>query len=159
MFLLYHSNYKNNSLVSLIHTVRKLFENQRSNADSIVTKTRTPTLEHRYECLELRPPWSHDKKYQWSENIYDALMAGLRPPTTQWSAHGYRELMKLCWNQLPSRRPGFDVVYEKLQRIRQRSRGKAPKHSLSGAIRSVVRGTQSIEDKSEIQNPIREDCI
>ena len=112
-----------------------------------------------YECLELRPPWSHEKKYQWSENIYDALMAGLRPPTTKWSAHGYHELMKLCWAQLPSRRPGFDLIYEKLQRIRQRSRGKAPKHSLSGTIRSVVRGTQQIEDKSEIHNPIREDCI
>ena len=112
-----------------------------------------------YECLELRPPWSHEKKYQWSENIYDTLMAGLRPPTTKWSAHGYHELMKLCWAQLPSRRPGFDVIYKKLQRIRQRSQGKAPKHSLSGVIRSVVRGTQLIEDKNETKNPVREDCI
>ena len=36
------------SLVSLTHTVIKSLENQRSNANSIMTKTRTPTLEHRY---------------------------------------------------------------------------------------------------------------
>ena len=36
------------SLVSLTHTTRKSLENQRSNTNSIVTKTRTPTLEHRY---------------------------------------------------------------------------------------------------------------
>lgn len=113
-----------------------------------------------YECLELRPPWSHDNKYTWSENIYDALMAGLRPPTTKFSTRGYNELMKLCWAQLPSRRPGFDVIFEKLQRIRHRTQGRAPKHSLSGAIRSVVRGVQSIDDVTcagdvtDTRNPI-----
>ena len=33
---------------SLTHTARKSPESQRSNVNSILTKTRTPTLEHRY---------------------------------------------------------------------------------------------------------------
>jgi len=106
-----------------------------------------------YECLELRPPWSHDKKYKWSENIYDAIMSGLRPPHTKWSSSGYCELMKLCWAQIPSRRPGFDVIIKKLNRIQSRSRGRAPKHSLSGVIRSVVRGAQNIEAVSPPASP------
>ena len=41
-------------------------------------------------------------------------------------------------------------------RIETAQSRQGSKHSLSGAIRSVIRGTQQIEDKSEIHNPIRE---
>ena len=41
-------SHKNISLVSLTRTPRKSLENQRSNKSSIMTNTRTPTLEHRY---------------------------------------------------------------------------------------------------------------
>ena len=39
------------SRISLTHTARKSLENQLSNTNSIVTKTQTPSLEHRYKDL------------------------------------------------------------------------------------------------------------
>ena len=49
----YVTKIRRTSLASLTHTARKYFGNQRSNENSNMTKTRTPTLEHRYEALHL----------------------------------------------------------------------------------------------------------
>eukprot|EP00939_MAST-03C_sp_MAST-3C-sp1_P004823 g4823.t1 len=85
-----------------------------------------------YESLELRPPWSHERKYKFSVEIYDAVMEKLRPPVTMSAPKGFVDLMNLCWHQLPSQRPSFSDIAKSLEEIAQRERkSRRPTHTLS----------------------------
>lgn len=87
-----------------------------------------------YEAVELRPPWSHERKYKFSVEIYDAVMEKMRPPVTLDAPPGYVELMNACWDQLPSKRPAFSSIGSRLKRVADswsKKQGRKPEHSLS----------------------------
>ena len=70
-----------------------------------------------YETLELRPPWSHDRKYKFSFEIFDAVLGNERPPIMESSPSGYDSLMKQCWHADPKKRPLFSKIKRRIQRI------------------------------------------
>eukprot|EP00940_MAST-03C_sp_MAST-3C-sp2_P000206 g206.t1 len=104
-----------------------------------------------YEVLELRPPWSHSEKFKWAVNLYDAVMAGKRPPVRSNAPSGYIHLMGDCWSQNSSDRPPFTRVVKSLREMHDLTSNdiSRPSHSLilggarsarSTAASSIVKG-------------------
>jgi len=70
-----------------------------------------------YETMELRPPWSHERKYSFSYEIFDAVLGGERPPIMESSPPGYESLMKECWHGDHKKRPLFSKILRRLETI------------------------------------------
>ena len=70
-----------------------------------------------YETLELRPPWSHDRKFKFSFEIFDAVLGNERPPITESSPSAYVSLMKQCWDEDPKKRPLFSKIKQQIAKL------------------------------------------
>ncbi|KAI4370996.1 hypothetical protein MLD38_019277 [Melastoma candidum] len=68
------------------------------------------------EMIEGCPPFSGKKE----DEVPDEYSAKNRPPfraPAKLYAHGLRELIEECWSEKPSKRPSFEKIIERLERI------------------------------------------
>jgi len=70
-----------------------------------------------YEIMSHQVPWKDTPK----EAIYKKVCAGDRPSlnaSPEDAPRDWVEVMHLCWNQDPGRRPAFDLIHVQLKRCR-----------------------------------------
>ena len=106
-----------------------------------------------YECLELRSPWSHDKKYTFAHKVLNAVSRGERPSLIRCDKKKLEnveaqmiDLMNECWNHDPHRRPVFSDIKDCVEGVRKensfmfgsakmprrrKTSGKKPQHVLT----------------------------
>lgn len=58
-----------------------------------------------------------DKEYKWTNEVRDAVLAGVRPSNQIGMTGSYGELMKECWARDPSLRPAFTEIVQRIGRI------------------------------------------
>ena len=60
-----------------------------------------------------------EKAYGWIQDVADDVCSGVRPSVPSRIHEGYKTLMTTCWCGIPTRRPNFNEIVERLQSLKE----------------------------------------
>ena len=71
-----------------------------------------------WEIASREQPFHH-MAFEWIQDVKDAVCSGTRPQVPSTMPKQYKDLMTDCWAGMPTDRPSFSEIIQRLESIRE----------------------------------------